>query len=264
MRYLERAFILVAAAGLVSLPAASEEFHLKDGTKLVGTIVAYEKDSFRVETSFGIAIIYKDRIVRIVFPESAAKEAAEKSSGPAAKEGEAAKPAVARREAPPAPPPAPPLEEIVETVTGTRYVNETYRFQMFKPPTWRSYPQLVRPQSALVAALGTPDENTLMLIGRETYGGDLNAYARLGENSLRRLYENYSAQGERRTSVAGLPAVEREFTGMAEGRYWTGLALYFARGRDYYTILGLTAAGETTNFQQALLRKVVDTLAFTE
>jgi len=59
-----------------------------------------------------------------------------------------------------------------------------------------------------------------------------------------------------------LPAFERDFTGEAEGRFWTGTALYFARGRDYFTILSLTAAGDTTNFQQTLLRKVVDTLEF--
>lgn len=249
MRRLPLVALLLAA---LALPAAAEEFYLKDGTKLVGKIVAYEKDSFRVETSFGIAIIYKDRIERIVFPEGA-KDASGKEAAPAK---EPAKPAA--KETPP--PPIP--EKIVEYVTGTRYVNETCRFQMFKPPTWRSYPQLVRPQSPLVAALGTPDETTLMLIGRENFGGDLNAYARLAENSLKQLYSGYHREGERATTVAGLPAFEREFTGEAEGRYWTGVALYFSRGRDYYTVLGVTSAGETTNFQQALLRKVVDTLEF--
>src|SRR3990167_3137695 len=228
--------LLVTA--LLALPAAAEEFYLKDGTKLVGKIVAYEKDSFRVETSFGIAIIYKDRIERIVF-EPGSKEAAAKA-GPA---------------------PPPPVR-IVEYVSGTRYVNETFRFQMFKPPTWRSYPQLVRPGGPLVAALGTPDETTLMLVGRENFNGDLTGYARLAENALQRTYADYRKQNERRTTVAGLPAFERDFTGEAEGRFWTGTALYFARGRDYFTILSLTAAGDTTNFQQTLLRKVVDTLEF--
>lgn len=258
------ALAVALTAVLAGLPTTAEEFYLKDGTKLVGKIVAYEKDAFRVETSFGLAIIYKDRIARIVFPEASAKEAAPPGKPPETKPE--SKETVARKEVPPpASPPAPrPPEAIVEQVTGTRYVNQTYHFQMFKPPTWRSYPELVKPQGPLVAALGTPDETTLMLIGRESYSGDLTAYARLAESSLRQLYENYRPQGERRTTVAGLPALQREFTGAAEGRYWSGTALYFARGREYYTVLGLTAAGDTTNFQQALLRKVVDTLDFFE
>ena len=250
-----QAFLSVLLLALL-LPAGSpaEEFYLKDGTKLVGKIVAYEKDSFRVETSFGLAIIYKDRIERIVF-ETTSKEAADKA-GLASSSPPAAKPAP--KETAPPPPPA----RIVEYVSGTRYVNETFRFQMFKPPTWRSYPQLVRPGGPLVAALGTPDETTLMLVGRESFNGDLTGYARLAENSLARTYADYRKQGERRTTVAGLPALERDFTGEAEGRFWTGSALYFARGREYYTVIGLTAEGETVNFQQALLRKVVDTFEF--
>src|SRR3990172_3635015 len=91
--------LLVTA--LLALPAAAEEFYLKDGTRLVGKIVAYEKDSFRVETSFGIAIIYKDRIERIVF-EPGSKEAADKT-GPAS-----APPPSQRRKKPPRRPRLPP------------------------------------------------------------------------------------------------------------------------------------------------------------
>jgi len=147
-------------------------------------------------------------------------------------------------------------------VTATSYTNETYHFQMFKPPTWRSYPQLVKPQTPLVAALGTPDETTLLLIGQEYFGGALADYVRLTEPSLERLYENYRREGESPAQVAGLPAIERRFTGNAEGRFWTGLALYFARGRQHFTLLALTAAGEETPFQQTVLRKVVTSLAF--
>src|SRR3989304_5141738 len=218
--------LLVTA--LLALPAAAEEFYLKDGTRLVGKIVAYEKDSFRVETSFGIAIIYKDRIERIVF-EPGSKEAADKT-GPA-----------------PAPPPP---------------ATDPSGFRMSSPPPWPPSPQLVRPGGPLVAALGTPDETTLMLVGRENFNGDLTGYARLAENALQRTYADYRKQNERRTTVAGLPAFERDFTGEAEGRFWTGTALYFARGRDYFTILSLTAAGDTTNFQQTLFCQVVATLGF--
>jgi hypothetical protein len=316
----------------LSAPLAAEEFYLKDGTKIVGTIVGFEEKAFRVETSFGFAIIYKDKIERIVFtgstpqpvlgavPEQAlpsepvvaessqgaaaeepeteksliqeaevreeAEEAAtekestaekesapEPASEPAQPEGdvegetpeEAAKPLAPEpaKETLPRRPTAPAIPtRIIEQVTRTRYVNHTYRFQLYKPPTWRSYPTMVRPQKALVAALGTPDEATLLLIGRERYTGDLLSYARLAEPSLQRLYQDYRKLAEVPTQVAGLPALERRFTGTTEGRFWTGMAIYFARGREYFTLLGVTAAGETVGFQQAILRKVVNSLAF--
>ncbi len=316
----------------LSAPLAAEEFYLKDGTKIVGTIVGFEEKAFRVETSFGFAIIYKDKIERIVFTGSIPQPVpgavpeqmlpsepvvAESSQETAAEELETEKSLIqeaeAREEAeeavtekkstaekesapepaseaaqprggvegeipeeaaePPASEPAKetlprrPMEpaiptRIIEQVTRTRYVNHTYRFQLYKPPTWRSYPTMVRPQKALVAALGTPDEATLLLIGRERYTGDLLSYARLAEPSLQELYQDYRKLAEVPTQVAGLPALERRFTGTTEGRFWTGMAIYFARGREYFTLLGVTAAGETVGFQQAILRKVVNSLVF--
>lgn len=316
----------------LSAPLAAEEFYLKDGTKIVGTIVGFEEKAFRVETSFGFAIIYKDKIERIVFtgstpqpvlgavpeqtlpsepvvaessqeaaaekpeteknliqeakvreeaeevatekestaekesaPEPASEAAQPEDGGEAATPEEAAEPLAPEpaKETLPRRPTAPAIPtRIIEQVTRTRYVNHTYRFQLYKPPTWRSYPTMVRPQKALVAALGTPDEATLLLIGRERYTGDLLSYARLAEPSLQELYQDYRKLAEVPTQVAGLPALERRFTGTTEGRFWTGMAIYFARGREYFTLLGVTAAGETVGFQQAILRKVVNSLVF--
>jgi hypothetical protein len=238
---------------LASLPLYAEEFHLKDGTKIVGKIVGYEKDAFRVETSFGIAIIYKDRVQRIVFDGSQPASGSQATTSPAAP-------------ATPSPQPSPPEPRaptrLVENVTATVYVNETYRFRIFKPPTWRSYPQLVRPQTPLVAALGTPDESTLLLIGRESFNGSLADYTRGAERLLQQFYENYRPQSERPTQVAGIPAIERSFTGTSDERFWTGTAFYFTRGRYCYTLLGLTTAGETASFQQSLLRKVANSWEF--
>ena len=244
---MRRTVWLLAAALLTAAPLGAEEFHLKDGTKIIGKIVGYEKDSFRVETSFGIAIIYKDRVQRIVFDSAAEAPPSKPAAAPAPQ---------------PSPPEPPPPARLVENVTATQYVNETYGFRIFKPPTWRSYPQLVRPQTPLVAALGTPDESTLLLIGRESFNGTLTDYTRGAERLLERFYENYRPQKERPTQIAGLSAIERSFTGQSDGRFWTGTAVYFSRGRYCYTLLGLTTAGETASFQQSLLRKVANSWEF--
>src|ERR1700688_2233187 len=49
------------AAGAVR----ADEIRLKDGTKIIGTIVGFENDSFRVETSYGFALIQKDKVADI-------------------------------------------------------------------------------------------------------------------------------------------------------------------------------------------------------
>ena len=246
---------LIAAVLLIAVaPARGEEFILKDGTRIIGKIVGYEKDAFRVETSFGLAIIYKDKIERIqMTPGSSSPPAS------APKAETSPRPAPPSEERPNRPEPSGPP---VEVVTGTGYTNETYGFRLFKPPTWRSYPQMVRPKTPLVAALGTPDESTLLLIGRESYNGTLDDYARGGERLLRQFYEDYRPQGERPTQVAGIPAIERNFTARDGDRFWTGMAVYITRGRYCYTLLGLTTADETVPFQQAVLHRVANSLQF--
>src|SRR5580704_17317051 len=46
-------------------PACAEEITLKDGQKIVGTIVGYENDMFRVETEYGMALVRKDKVASI-------------------------------------------------------------------------------------------------------------------------------------------------------------------------------------------------------
>src|ERR1700691_5583193 len=53
--------VLLFVAGAVR----GDEIRLKDGTKIIGTIVGFENDSFRVETSYGFALIQKDKVADI-------------------------------------------------------------------------------------------------------------------------------------------------------------------------------------------------------
>lgn len=59
------ALLLAGALLAACAPACAEELLLKNGQKIVGTIVGYEKDMFRVETEFGIALVRKDKVVSI-------------------------------------------------------------------------------------------------------------------------------------------------------------------------------------------------------
>jgi hypothetical protein len=60
------------------IPATAEEITLHNGQKIVGTIVGFENDMFRVETEFGFALIRKDRVRSISFGLSSSKEAGQK------------------------------------------------------------------------------------------------------------------------------------------------------------------------------------------
>jgi hypothetical protein len=69
---------IVAVALLVAVGARADELKLKDGTKISGTIVGYEENSFRVKTSYGFAVVQKDQVLSISISDSAKKPEAEK------------------------------------------------------------------------------------------------------------------------------------------------------------------------------------------
>ena len=62
-----KSFPVLALLSFLMTPGAAraDEIRLKDGTKIIGTIVGFENDSFRVETSFGFALIRKDKVADI-------------------------------------------------------------------------------------------------------------------------------------------------------------------------------------------------------
>jgi hypothetical protein len=84
---MKRAFQFVLAAALLSgLPshARADELKLKDGTKLIGTIVGFDDNSFKVKTTYGFAIVQKDQVVSISISDAAKKPEPEKKPEPAA------------------------------------------------------------------------------------------------------------------------------------------------------------------------------------
>ena len=60
-----------------------------------------------------------------------------------------------------------------ELVSGNTYTNETYGFQMYKPPAWKVIEgaQTLLPGS--ITAMGTDDQTTYLLIGQEPAGKSL-------------------------------------------------------------------------------------------
>src|SRR5579862_1422318 len=115
--------LLTSALALASLfalapKARADEIRLKNGAKIVGTIVSYDDGVFKIETSYGFALIRKDSIAEIVpdkatdSPPDTSGSAAASSPAPATAPAPAPKP-IAPAPAPetkkPAEPSAPPL-----------------------------------------------------------------------------------------------------------------------------------------------------------
>ena len=89
---MKRASLIVALVLLFVMVVRADEFHLKDGSTIVGVIVGYQGNSFRVKTSYGFALVDRDSIASITVskPNPAEKKTAKTSAPEKAKPAESA------------------------------------------------------------------------------------------------------------------------------------------------------------------------------
>jgi hypothetical protein len=322
--------ILLATLVVVSLRATqADELKLKDGTKIVGTIVGFEENSFRVKTNYGFAVVQKDQVLSISITESAKKLDVEKkpepsvekpappapavnsykkynttpptapSAAPAADPNtpdpkapssntspaastatatakattttapvnstpaKAPTPTAAAAQPPAAPAALAPPESMRERVTGNLYANETYGFQMYKPPTWQLVEGARSVLPGAITALGTSDETTYLLIGRQpiekSFASDIDATDR----HLRSTLDNFRALGEKKIVVSGEPAVEKHFRVSVDQHDWSGVAVFFQHDGHLYTIFGMTAAdSDLVQIQENVISRAILSLQF--
>jgi hypothetical protein len=318
-------FAILLATVVVFSPRATQadELKLKDGTKIVGTIVGFEENSFKVKTNYGFAVVQKDQVVSISITDSAKKPDAEKKSEPSAEKpappatavnsykkqpapaadpntsdpktpppnaspaapnaapataksvtpaappenpapAKAAPPASTATASPPPPKPAQP-ESMRERVTGNLYANETYGFQMYKPPTWQLVEGARSVLPGAITALGTSDETTYLLIGRQpiekSFASDIDATDRHLQNTL----DNFRPLGEKKIVISGEPAVEKRFRVSVEQHDWSGIAVFFQHDAHLYTIFGMTSAdSDLVQIQENVISRAISSLQFTK
>ena len=298
--------VCIAVAG----GARGDEFHLKDGSKVIGTIVSFEEGTFKVQTSYGFAYVRKDSIAEIVpsekkaMPESGQPAAASRppALSPAPANGKSAVPPMPRpipryataalkgsatppvgNVAPPAIAPTssslllpdlsallhpgaavdPRAQPMQEVVRGNLYVNQTYGFQMYKPPTWQVIKNAQNELPNAIGALGTQDQTTILVIGRDPMKDSLEAQAAKRERTLRDVYENYRPLGKKQLTIAGAPAIEQRFYGSLDGHDWSVTVTTLARGTDLFTILGMTSAdSDLIQIQENVIAKAIASLQF--
>lgn len=287
---------LPAVLLLLAVTAKADELYLKDGSRINGTIVGFENNSFKVQTSYGFALVEKDKIVKIV-PTAPSKPEAKaelkKESAPDAKKKSEAKVIEASEKPPvvpprpanaePAPPnlrpdgkpavlpaavveaaapkPEPPVNR--EEVRGNQYINYTYGFKIYKAPSWNIIEGAQNTMRNAIVALGTSDETTLMVIGHEQTKDSLEARASATEKQLREIYENYRRISEWNAHVGGVPAIERHYRGTADGHDWSGVLVTLARGNEIFTILGMTYAdSDLIQIQENVISRAIASLDF--
>ena len=324
MRTARLLFAILLAFGCLAVRA--DELHLKDGTKLIGTIVGYQGSAFRVKTSYGYALVERSSVASItVTPNSASSEkksgteeksaakaesreqdpkdppskrvgdepaasqksaapagsaaasngtnnsAAIHSSQPAPSNQTAASPAsaapasatvnpAAANTAAPAAAPQPMRERVLDN----SYVNDTYGFQIYRPPDWQVIQGARAALPGSIAALGTSDQSTYLIIGLEPADDTLLAHVTVTNDRLADSFDNFRPTALRQTLIGGFPACEYQFEGMAENQLWAGTVALVRRGQDTFTIFGVTTAkSDLVQIQQNVISRAIASLQFT-
>lgn len=150
-----------------------------------------------------------------------------------------------------------------EEVNGNTYTNDTFGFQMYKPPDW----QVIAGARALlpgtITAMGTEDETTYLLIGQETAGKSLASDMDATDHRLRDIMENFRPLGETHINVSGTPVVERRFRGSVDKHDWSGVVVFVPRGTQLYTIFGMTYADtDLVQIQENVIHRAISSLTF--
>lgn len=300
-----RRTILVGASVLLFWAAVrADDIKLKDGSKISGSIVGFDDNSFKVQTSYGFALVRKDQVVSITVsnpakpganksdadapvaaenanPPKAASSAKEKASTPAASDISNEKPktlasatpessASIKPAAPAAPAAAPPpapaaLPPIREKVDGSTYINETYRFRMYKPPDWQVIEGARTIMPGAITAMGTDDQTTYLLIGEAPAGKSIASDIDATDQRLRSVMDNFRPLGESRMNVSGIQAVERRFRGSVDQKDWSGTVVFVPHGGELYTIFGMTIAeSDLVQIQENVIARTIASMQFAQ
>jgi hypothetical protein len=163
----------------------------------------------------------------------------------------------------PAPPKEPELPAIREDVQGNLYTNYTHGFRMYKAPSWQVMGDARNALPNAIVAMGTANESSLLVVGREKTKEPLDSAAVSVEKRLYDVYENYQRVSQRKTVIGGSPAVEFHYHGKADEHEWSGTLVVISRSGDIFTVLGMTYAdSDLIQIQENVLAKAIASLSF--
>ena len=164
---------------------------------------------------------------------------------------------------PAAAPKPPEVPAIREEVQGNLYTNYTQGFRMFKAPSWQLIDDARNALPNAIVGMGTSNQSTLLVVGREKTKEPLDAAASTIEKRLREVYENYQRTSQKKTVVGGSPALEFHYVGKADDHDWSGTLVVIARGTDIFTVLGMTYAdSDLIQIQENVIAKAIASMNF--
>jgi hypothetical protein len=148
-------------------------------------------------------------------------------------------------------------------VSGNTYMNNTYRFQLYKPPSWQVLAAARTVLPGAIAALGTDDQQTYLLIGQEPAGKALYLAAEAADKRLRDVMDNFRPQGQEQMLVAGSWATAHRFRGSVDQHDWSGVVVLVPHGTRLFTIFGMTRADtDLVQIQENVIDRAIGSLQF--
>jgi hypothetical protein len=194
---------------------------------------------------------------------AAAPANASVGNAPAATSNNSASAAATPTAATPAPPKEPEVPVNREEVSGNLYTNYTHGFRMYKAPSWNLIDEARNALPNAIAAMGTSNESTLLVIGEEKTKDSLDAAASGVEKRLHDVYANYQRVSQKKTVVGGMPAIDYQYRGKADDHDWSGRLVVIARGKDILTVLAMTYAdSDLIQIQENVIARSINSLDF--
>jgi hypothetical protein len=162
--------------------------------------------------------------------------------------------------------PAPPPKEVEPTpeeIRGNLYINYANSFRIYKAPSWSLIEDARKTLPNAIVAMGTFNESTLLVVGKEKTKEALDPAAAAVEHRVREVYENYRQISRRNTTVGGLSGIEFRYRGMADNHDWSGTLVVLSRGNEIFTILGMTYADtDLIQIQENVIARSIASLNF--
>lgn len=163
-------------------------------------------------------------------------------------------------------PPPPPKEElpaIREEIQGNLYINHQFAFCMYKAPSWQIIDGAGQTLPNAIVAMGTSNESTFLVVGREQSKESLEKTAQAVEERLHDAYDNYRLISQQKAVVGGQPAIEYHYQGMAEDHDWSGTLSVVGHRGEYLTVLGMTFADtDLIQIQENVIARAISSLDF--
>lgn len=154
-------------------------------------------------------------------------------------------------------------DALPEEIRGNLYINRVNGFSIYKAPSWNLIEDARKALPNAVAAMGTLNESTLLVVGKEKNKEALEPAAAAAEHRVREVYDNYRQISRRTTTIDGVPGVEYRFRGVADDHDWSGTLVVLTRADETFTILGMTYADtDLIQIQENVIARSIASLKF--